>query len=118
MKKLLLGLALLSSISSTFAETNGASEAMTMQSKVTSNSASQGDSDVEAFRDILNGGKFYALLLAMTSELPEVARSGEFVMLINEMHLMNEKLTMIAESLQKSNSINIHPSESRGDAHG
>lgn len=118
MKKLLLGLALLSSFSSIFAETLSGSEAMTMQSKVASNIASQGDSDEKIFKEILSGGKFYSLLLAMTSELPEVARSAEFVMLINEMHLMNEKLTMIAESLHKANSIDIHPSESRGDAHG
>ena len=109
MKKLILGLALLSSFSNIFAETLSQSEAMTMQSKVTSNVASQGDSDVEAFRDILNGGKFYALLLAMTSELPEITRSAEFVMLINEMHLMNEKLTVIAESLHKANAIDVHP---------
>ena len=103
MKKLLLGLVLLSSISSTFAETLGASEAMVMQSKVTSNIASQGDSDVNVFKAILSGGKFYELLLSMSYQLPEVARSGEFVMLINEMHLMNEKLAIIADELHAAN---------------
>ena len=118
MKKLILGLALLSSFSSIFAETLSESEVMTMRSQVTSNTAQQGNSDAKAFMDIIRGSIFYELLLSEDSELPVVTRSAEFVMLINEMHLMNEKLTVIAESLHKANSIDIHPSESRGEAHG
>ena len=58
------------------------------------------------------------LLLGMGTDVPEVARSVEFVMLLNEMHLMNKKLTSIAESLHKASTTTMSSVPQEGLSHG
>lgn len=61
------------------------------------------DKDFNALKDVIQSGRFYALLLSLKAEVPDVAHAAEYVMLINEMHLINQKLDTIASALQQAN---------------
>lgn len=106
MKILIFGIALLGSISTTNASIINASQAMSTQENITSKATGRGDRDAKIFQEIMYNSRFYALLSSLRSESPELTRSAEYVMLINEIHLLNKKLTLIAESLQSANTNN------------
>lgn len=61
------------------------------------------DKDFNALKDEIQSGRFYALLLSLNAEVPDVAHTAEYAMLINEMHLINQKLDTIASVLQQAN---------------
>lgn len=109
-------MALLVSISSTYASTNDASAMYTEQdnaSKVTQ----EEDLDSQVFKQIMVNSRFYTLLLSLSTEVPDLTRVAEYVMLINEIHRLNKNLTLITEALQNANSIHENRYH-EGELHG
>ena len=54
---------------------------------------------------ILKGGGLYALLLSMNTELPDIAKTAEFVMLFNEINSTNQILSRLLMEMQKNNQL-------------
>lgn len=123
-KKVMLAMVLLSGINGAFAEmsdfsiTNNTHESALFPQSVIDNVALQGDSDVSALKEILTSNSFYRMLLAMNAEVPEIARVGEYVTLLNEMHLMNQKLMLIAAEMQKANQMQANHLNDGGRMNG
>ncbi|HAU1584099.1 TPA: hypothetical protein JBI90_14295 [Legionella pneumophila] len=60
---------------------------------------------VDTFNKILKGGGLYALLLSMNTELPDIAKTAEFVMLFNEINSTNQILSRLLMEMQKNNQL-------------
>ena len=100
MKKIVLAIMMLSSMGSALADPLYVPET---NRNITQNVTRQSTNDVVTFQNIMKNESFYAFLLSLGSELPDITHAGEYVMLINEMHLMNEKLAIIADELHAAN---------------
>ena len=61
--------------------------------------------DVDYFKKILTGGRLYALLLAMNTEVPDVAKSVEYVALFKKLNSANRILSQILIELKKNNQL-------------
>ena len=61
------------------------------------------EQDVEYFKHILSSGGLYALLLALNTEVPDVAKSVEYVALFKKLDSANNILTQILVELKKNN---------------
>jgi hypothetical protein len=61
------------------------------------------EKDVEYFKQILSNGGLYALLLALNTEVPDVAKSVEYVALFKKLDSANNILTQILAELKKNN---------------
>lgn len=61
--------------------------------------------EVDTFNKILKGGGLYALLLSMNTELPDIAKTAEFVMLFNEINSTNQILSRLLMEMQKNNQL-------------
>lgn len=61
--------------------------------------------DVDYFKKILTGGGLYALLLAMNTEVPDVAKSVEYVALFKKLNSANRILSQILIELKKNNQL-------------
>lgn len=59
--------------------------------------------DVDYLKKILTSGGLYALLLAMNTEVPDVAKSVEYVALFKKLNSANRTLSRILIELQKNN---------------
>ncbi|HAT3818839.1 TPA: hypothetical protein NGG10_002751 [Legionella pneumophila] len=60
---------------------------------------------VDTFNKILKCGGLYALLLSMNTELPDIAKTAEFVMLFNEINSTNQILSRLLMEMQKNNQL-------------
>ena len=109
MKKIVFAIIILSGMGSVFAESSDTVDKKLMQAEsIVSSGMSEmdglrGSEDVEAFKAMLTTNNLFRFLLAMDSQLPDVARVGEYVLLLNEMHQINQKLDTIAAALQEGN---------------
>lgn len=109
MKKIVFAIIFLSGIGSAFAESSGTVDKRLMQAEsvvasvVSETEGLQGFDDVDAFKTMLTTNNLFRFLLVMDSQLPDVTRIGEYVLLLNEMHSMNQKLDTIAVALQEGN---------------
>lgn len=70
---------------------------------LTAVSTENDEQDVEYFKHILSGGALFTLLLSMDKEVPDVAKSVEYVALFKKLDLANHLLTQILDELKKSN---------------
>jgi hypothetical protein len=61
--------------------------------------------DVDYFKKILTGGGLFALLLAMNTEVPDVAKSVEYVALFKKLNSANHILSRILIELKKNNQL-------------
>ncbi|WP_412755101.1 hypothetical protein [Legionella pneumophila] len=61
------------------------------------------EQDVEYFKHVLTGGGLYALVLALNNEVPDVAKSVEYVALFKKLDSANHLLTQILVELKKNN---------------
>lgn len=61
--------------------------------------------DVDYFKKILTGGGLYALLLAMNTEVPDVAKSLEYVAMFKKLNATNHILSQILIELKKNNQL-------------
>lgn len=61
--------------------------------------------DVDYFKKILTGGGLYALLLAMNTEVPDVAKSLEYVAMFKKLNATNRILSQILIELKKNNQL-------------
>ncbi|HAT9719102.1 TPA: hypothetical protein JBD64_15005 [Legionella pneumophila subsp. pneumophila] len=59
--------------------------------------------DVEYFKHVLTGGGLYALVLALNTEVPDVAKAVEYVALFKKLDSANHLLTQILVELKKNN---------------
>ncbi|KTD66218.1 hypothetical protein Lsan_0650 [Legionella santicrucis] len=64
-----------------------------------------GQNDVDYFKKILTGGGLYALLLAMNTEVPDVAKSLEYVAIFKKLNVTNRILSQILIELKKNNQL-------------
>ena len=96
MKKVILATICFALSSASFALPIVSSANQVTHDNVTRNVTLQNTHDAETFKDIMQENGFYSLLLSMHSEVPDVAHAAEYVMLLNELHLMNQKLSIIA----------------------
>ncbi|MCR9192379.1 MAG: hypothetical protein NXI01_06925 [Gammaproteobacteria bacterium] len=67
------------------------------------NGAGQSDWATEDFHTILQDSHLYRVLLSLHVGLPNLARTGEYVLMLNEVHHLNENLELILKELQKLN---------------
>lgn len=77
----------------------------TQGSNLLADNKMMGKKGVDSFNQILKGGGLYALLLSMNTELPDIAKSVEFVMLFNEINSTNQILSRLLIELQKNNQL-------------
>ncbi|HAT1846976.1 TPA: hypothetical protein I8Z30_002759 [Legionella pneumophila] len=70
---------------------------------LTAVSTENDEQDVEYFKHILSGGALFTLLLSMDKEVPDVAKSVEYVALFKKLDLANHLLTQILVELKKNN---------------
>ena len=61
------------------------------------------EQDVEYFQHVLTSGGLYALMLALNTEVPDVAKTVEYVALFKKLDLANHLLTQILVALKKNN---------------
>jgi hypothetical protein len=59
--------------------------------------------DVAALRTVLQDSNLYKILLTANITLPNMVKTGEYVMLLNEVHRMNQNLELILQELRKMN---------------
>lgn len=67
-----------------------------------------GQKGVDLFGSILKKSEMYAFLLALDSNVPQIAKQLEYVALLNEAHLANQTLSQMVEALQKNNQLLEH----------
>ena len=73
-----------------------------------------GQKGVALFTKFLTTSSLYALLLALDSEDPGVARSLKYVAALHEVHAANETLKQILMELQKNNQLLIKQYSNKG----
>lgn len=56
---------------------------------------SQSEADMKAFNDIITKDELYTMLLTLNKDASEEANAAQFVMLMREMHHMNQNLEKI-----------------------
>ena len=61
------------------------------------------EQDVEYFQPVLTSGGLYAFVLALNTEVPDVAKSVEYVALFKKLDSANHLLTQILVELKKNN---------------
>lgn len=59
--------------------------------------------DIAALRTVLHDSKLYKVLLTANITLPNMVKTGEYVMVLNELHQINHNLEAILQELQKMN---------------
>ncbi|CZH43414.1 MULTISPECIES: hypothetical protein [Legionella] len=69
---------------------------------LTAVSTENDEQDVEYFKHILSGGALFTLLLSMDKEVPDVAKSVEYVALFKKLDSANHLLTQILVELKKN----------------
>jgi len=109
MNQLIMALTLILGSHTGFAHTslatNEQSCSSTQGSNLLADNKMMGKKGVDSFNQILKGGGLYALLLSMNTELPDIAKSVEFVMLFNEINSTNQILSRLLIELQKNNQL-------------
>lgn len=70
---------------------------------VSGNNSDEESWDVAALRAVLQNSDLYKILMPMNVTLPNTAKTSEYVMVLNEMHQMNQNLDLILQELQKIN---------------
>ncbi|MDP3268079.1 MAG: hypothetical protein Q8M40_03435 [Legionella sp.] len=63
------------------------------------------EKDVAYFKHILSNERLYALLLSLENEVPEAAKSVEFVALFQKLDTTNRLLTHLLVELRKNNQL-------------
>lgn len=61
------------------------------------------EQDADYFKHIFSGGALFTLLLSMDKEVPDVAKSVEYVALFKKLNSANHLLTQILNELKKNN---------------
>jgi len=106
MRKQLLALILLVSTSITYALLPDLSNPLVAEifaATNRNNGLGQLDWATEDFHTILQDSHLYKVLLQLHVGLPNMARTGEYVLMLNEIHHINENLDLILQELQKLN---------------
>lgn len=59
--------------------------------------------DVTALRTVLQDSNLYKILLPLNVTLPNMVKTGQYVIMLNEVHQINHNLELILQELQKIN---------------
>lgn len=109
-QKLFSALALLSCVHATYAvpaehEMNLSNPlvAQAFSGTTSADSMEQGDWAAEALRSVIQDSDLYKILLTLNITLPNMSRTAQYVMTLNEIHQVNQNLELILQELQKLN---------------
>ena len=77
-----------------------------------------GQSGVEFFNDTAKSSSLYAFLLRLNEGVPQIAKTLEYVSLLNEVHCVNQTLTQLLLETQKNNQLLSHLLLTKGGRDG